>query len=43
MLKRERRKRQKQQRLLCMIVVGMMHPAMIFAAAGFAAANRGCE
>jgi len=40
MLKRGRRKKQKQQHLLCMIVAGMMHPAMIFAVAGFAAADR---
>jgi len=40
MIKNQKRRRQKPQLLLCMIVAGMMHPAMIFAVAGFAAADR---
>jgi hypothetical protein len=39
MIKDQKRKKQKRQLLLCMIVAGTNHPAMIFAVAGFAAAE----
>ena len=42
MTKKEKRKRQKIQFLLCMIAAGMIHLAIIFAAAMFAAAVRWC-
>jgi hypothetical protein len=38
-IKNQKRK-QKRQLQLCMIVAGMKHPALIFAVAGFAAADR---
>ena len=40
MVKNQKRKNQKRQLLLCMIVAGMKHPAMILAAVGFATAVR---
>jgi hypothetical protein len=40
MRKKQKRKKQKRQFLLGMIVAGKKHPAMILAVAGFAAAER---
>lgn len=40
MTRKQKRKRQKVQLVLCMIAAGMIHPAIIFAAAMFAAAVR---
>jgi len=40
MIKNQKRKKQKRQLLLCMIVTGMKHSAMILAAVGFATAVR---
>ena len=40
MIKNQKPKRRKRQLLLCMIVAGMKHPAMILAVAGFAAVER---
>jgi hypothetical protein len=42
-IKRQKRKKQKLPLLLCMIVVGMNLLPMIFAAVGFAAADRHWE
>jgi hypothetical protein len=43
MKRKQKRKRQKIQLLLCMITAGMIHPAIIFAAAMFAAAVKRCR
>jgi hypothetical protein len=40
MIKKQKQKRQKIESRLCMIVAGMIHLAIIFAAAMFAAAVR---